>query len=41
MNDITKLTEAFQGIQAAMEDEKLTDKIIVYNVKARMYSVVA
>ena len=41
MNDITKLTEAFHGIQAAMEDEKLTDKIIVYNVKARMYSVVA
>lgn len=41
MNDLDKLTKALHGIQMAMEDEKLTEKIIVYNVEARMYSVVS
>ena len=41
MNDLDKLTEALHGIQMAMEDEKLTEKIIVYNVESRIYSVVS
>lgn len=41
MKDFDKLMEAFHGIQETMEDERLTDKIIVYNVNARMFSVVS